>query len=242
MRHMVALFIQIWWLVSVAWAQQPAGAPSEVLPQPIQQAVDPLVRMVARPIADGWVRPGVGSAVHVRLANLGEAVQGEIVIHAEGVGFTEVTHRRRVDLPAGARRDISLPWKGPSRTTTLNIEFRAGRRSVVAPVQVRVVSDGDVLFGVIGDDAAGAQTITTTTRNGVPSRAYQESLEDPRAVRTGMLAIAGMPETSFSYQSFNGLIWLDADPTQLTPGQAEALRAFVAEGGHLWVSVTERWR
>lgn len=242
-------------------AAQPAPEPEPELeqmqgPSSIFGALtDPLVRMSARPVGDGWVRPGEWGTLHVRLANLGDPLEGELVVRARGTTLEEVVHRRKVELPAGTRRDISLPWRGPMGLGEHTVDFIAGRRSVSAPIKINRVEPSDVLIGVIGDDAGGIQTLRATHAGAVPARdpmppigemfAFDDEDEEQpvsRVVRTGLLPLVALPEHEHGYAAFNEVVWLDADPSALSPGRAAALRGWVAGGGHLVLTVTDRWR
>lgn len=230
-------------LVSPA-AAQPASPDTDAPQSVISQLTDPLVRMRARPLADGWVRSGEWTAIHVRLDNLGDAVDGELIVRSMGHDFTEVVHRRHVELPSGARREISLPWIGPQRGGMQRVDFVAGRRSVAEEFPVRALAPKDVLIGVIGEASGGVQSVRSASVLPVPEREPAEvNPDDPaREVRAGLIPIAALPERPQSLTAFNWLVWIDADPSALRPGQTEALRAYVASGGHLMITVTERWQ
>jgi hypothetical protein len=260
MRGLLVMIFALFVAASPAAAQPapaPAPAPDELEgPTSIFGALtDPLVRIAVRPVGDGWVRPGEWGTLHVRLANLGDPLEGELVVRARGTTLEEVVHRRVVELPAGTRRDISLPWRGPMGLGEHTVAFNAGRRSVSATFKVNRVEPGDVLIGVVGDDAGGIQTLRATHTGPVPARdpmpptgttfAFDEDDEDEpafRTVRTGLMPLVALPEHEHGYAAFNEVVWLDADPSALSPGRAAALRGWVAGGGHLVLTVTDRWR
>jgi hypothetical protein len=248
-RAVAALLVSLT-VCAPALAQTPPDPAAQEPQGWLGSLTDPLVRMKAAPAGDGWVRPGEWSSIHVRLDNLGPAVEGDLVLRLRGDGLTEVEHRRRVELAAGTRRELSLPIKGPHRAGQFELQFQAGRRSVAGAIALRTLPEDDVLIGVIGQDAAGLQTVRAATGHAVPARDEVPYVHDdsdgaavgPRAVRVGLLPIEALPEHGHGYQSFNQIVWIDADPTALSPTRAAALRHYVADGGHLVLTVTDRWR
>ncbi|TVQ89965.1 MAG: hypothetical protein EA397_13475 [Deltaproteobacteria bacterium] len=246
---LLALFMAL--LVGVGWAQdaepepeQPpavSGGPSSVF----GTLTDPLVRMSVRPLAGGHFRPGEWTGLIVRLENLGDDLQGEIATEISGQDFHSIGVRRTVELPAGSRRELVLPIKGPTRVDRLRVDFRAGRRSTYAEARMRPIGTSDLLIGVIGEDLAGVNGLHEVDRMASrlpPGRGNIYDASRDRGVRSGLLPVSSLPEHPQLFEPFNWLVWLDADPSSLTPAQAEALHSYIASGGHLVLTVTERWR
>ncbi|MFT7520531.1 MAG: hypothetical protein ACI9MC_002680 [Kiritimatiellia bacterium] len=212
----------------------------------LQQLTDTKIRIKATPSADGILRDGEWSSVHVTLENLGDPVVGTLRIDTRTASGAE-TYRRRVELPSGARKDLLLYYKPGTLGTTRRIDFSAGTRSRSVEYRARFAQRGDVAIGVLGDTAAGIQSIQNTSSSAVPARAPQATSEfddqdDPRKVHVGLIALHNAPDRSQGYDAFNWLVWPQADPSKLTPAQVDAVRHWVAGGGHLFLTATTNWR
>lgn len=212
----------------------------------VTDLADPLVRIKATQVGDGLVRGSEWAALHVDLANLGEPLVGELIVETRN-GTDTRRYRREVELPAGARKTVRLLYKPGLGGQTRRVDFLAGRRSVAAEVPMRWVSQDEVAIGVIGEDAVGLPVVRTTWSGRVPARAPMPDLGsfaqgDSRTVHVGLIPEAQVPDRANGLDVFNWLVWVDADPTALAPEQLAALRAWVAGGGHLLLTVTERWR
>lgn len=212
----------------------------------IQQMTDPLVRMDARITGDGLVRDGEWANLHVRLANLGEPLEGTLVLHTRTAQAEDIVYRRRVELPAGSRKDVRLLFKAGLGNDVRRVDFEAGARSIAVESRIRYVDENDVAIGIIGEDSGGLQTVRTAWPDPVPGRAPSGGSgldkSQPRNVRLGLIPVAQVPDRPQGLDTFNWVVWPDADPTKLSPEQTAALRAWVAGGGHLFLTVTERWR
>jgi hypothetical protein len=62
------------------------------------------------------------------------------------------------------------------------------------------------------------------------------------ALRVARVTPATLPDTWLGYNALDAMIWSDPRPDQLSGAQAEALRRWVLEGGHLVVAVDEQWQ
>jgi hypothetical protein len=247
-------FLLAWLIAAPAHAQDPAP-PAEApeagqgggAVQGIQALTDPLVRMRATAVGDGLVRDEEWSSLHVQLANLGEPLVGDLVVYTRTSDGEDLPYRRRVELPAASRKDISLLWKPGVGGGTRRVVFEAGRRTIDAEFPIRFAGSDDVLIGVIGEDAVGLNKVRDTWAGRVPARAPMElgqAWDDDvdRAVFVGLIPETDVPDRVNGLDAFNWLVWPDADPTELSTEQAAAIRAYVAGGGHLLLTVTERWR
>jgi len=109
-------------------AQQPAAdtdAEQDGIIDNIAALADPLVRMKVTPVADGIARNGEWSTMHVRLANLGDPVQGTLAVSTRTSAGETLVFRRQVELPAGVQKEVHLLYKpgmgGTSRTVDLSL-------------------------------------------------------------------------------------------------------------------------
>ena len=247
LRMLFVALVTLGLLASPAMAQDETDTDGgEGLLETVTDLADPLVRIKATPIADGLVRNGEWATMHVRLDNLGEPLVGELVITSRSALGESHRYSRQVELPAGARKEIRFLYKPGVGGPTRRIDFLAGRRTVGAEVPIRLVDANDVALAVIGEDAGGLNVVRDTWSGRVPARAAMASDNSfggsNRAVDVGLIAVAHVPDRANGLDIFNAVVWLDADPSKLSPEQAAALRAYVAGGGHLLLTVTDRWR
>lgn len=251
-RWMLTLFVTLaLGLVPVSTRAQTAetDAPSGVI-ETVKSLADPQVTMQAVSIADGLVRSDEWAILHVRLKNRGDRLRGTLLTSGTGPNMETRTFMKPVDLEKGVTKDIQLLYQPPRSGQTIRILLDAGRRSVQVEVPIRRVAEDDVAIGVLGIDPVGVQSIKDTYHGIVPGRAPIPDLDEvnddgeinSRSVKVGLIPTTTAPSRPEGYAIYNWLIWVDADPTQLTPDQFAALKAHIASGGNLFITVTDRWR
>ena len=102
-------------------AGHPASGRSDVDPGPVASGEPALVRLSARPLLGGHVRPGSWVGVRVHLENDGPAVRGELRL--TGGAQQGSRYSVEVELPTGARQDHLLytqpTWSGGRLTASL---------------------------------------------------------------------------------------------------------------------------
>ncbi len=251
-RWMLTLFVTLaLGLVPVPTRAQAAetDAPSGVI-ETVKSLADPQVTMQAVSIADGLVRSDEWAILHVRLKNRGDRLRGTLLTSGTGPNMETRTFMKPVDLEKGVTKDIQLLYQPPRSGQTIRLLLDAGRRSVEVEVPIRRVAEDDVAIGVLGIDPVGVQSIKDTYHGIVPGRAPIPRLDElnddgeinSRSVNVGLIPTTTAPSRPEGYAIYNWLIWVDADPTQLTPDQFSALKAHIASGGNLFITVTDRWR
>jgi ABC-type transport system involved in multi-copper enzyme maturation permease subunit len=202
------------------------------------------LRMEARPLADGVAREGLPTTVRVRLENGGVDTSGTLTyVQPTFDGGSPRTWVRPVELAAGARKEVLLDLvPGGGGDQVLTFVGDDGRRAV-AVVSFQVASGDDVGIAVIGRDALGLPALLRDATSGpVPARAYRGRSQGDRAVRVGLVAPEALPQHGTAWGAVDWIVWPDADPTRCSEAQLDALRAFVVEGGHLLITVSDTWR
>ncbi|MCA9489053.1 MAG: hypothetical protein KC621_04005 [Myxococcales bacterium] len=203
------------------------------------------LRMTARPLADGWVREGDWTTIAVQVDNLGAATVGTIELVETALdASTPRTYRRDLELPAGTRKVVTmLVVPGINLgDRTLSLTTREGRQAV-APLRFQSVSEDDVVVAVIGNDPLGLPAeLTDATQEPVPGRRFRGRASGDRRVRTGLVAPAAMPHHSRGWATVDEIVWPAADPSSLGTAEVEALIGWVADGGHLVLTVSDTWR
>jgi hypothetical protein len=215
----------------LAWADPPTAA------DPLQPDARGLA-MRARPIADGLVRAGGLAAVDVTLVNLGPDAAGELTIRERvGADLTAVDYRRSVELAKGSKKRVTLPLvvgMDPVHPVQLNLGDRGLERQVV----FRTAPDTAVTVAVIGEDALGIQALGKTWGGFVPGPRPRQGAE-ARDVMVGLIDPDALPDRSAVYRSFDWVVWPKPKAGQLDPARIDALLGWVADGGHLFVTVSD---
>jgi hypothetical protein len=191
-------------------------------PAPVASGEPALLRLTARPLMGGSVRPGSWLGVQVHLENDGPAVRGELRL--TGGAQQGSRYSTEVELPTGARQDHLLyaqpAWSGARLTASLVVDedVRAEQRVALTTLDPYITT----VFIVAERPEAIASGIRgiATTQGQVMARVLTVSPEDlpPRAEAWGVV---------------DRLVWQDADPARLTPEQLDALTTWVGAGGRL---------
>lgn len=194
------------------------------------------------PLADGLVREADWAAIRVELENRAGPTTVSLSLEELDISSGDSNHYERVvDLPQGARKDVYLYYRPGFGSSDRELEVVLGRKPFSAPFKVHRASDADVLVGVIGDDPQGLPVVRDTWNREVPGgHLRQEATE--RAVYTGLVPVAGMPDRPQAYAPLDWVVWPRADATEASAEDLEALLAWVADGGHLLVTVSDTWR
>lgn len=235
------------WAVLLAAALALAPSPAEAAPTPEEiEQIERLfrLRMDARPLADGFVREGHPTTIRVRLENAGPDTSGELTyVQTTFDGSSARTWTRPVELSAGSRKEVLLdvvPGGGGEQVVTY---AGSDGRQAVGVAKFQVLSADDVTVAVIGRDALGLPALLRDATSGpVPARVYRQAASGDRVVRVGLVAPEAMPRHSTAWAAADWVIWPDADPSAVSEGQLTALRGWVADGGHLLLTVSDTWR
>jgi len=219
-----------------ARAQTGAGVASgKVLP----------VAVKATPLFDGLVREDTLAAVRVQAVNrVPKDMSGALHFRHETFEGIAGTWTLPVELPKQGRKDWTFYYK-PDWGSDQRLEMSGLLEPITVPFRVEQFGEDAVLIGVVGIDAQGVNSVHATSPGGVPGRKLMkspmhESVE--RVVRVGLTELAALPDRPTGYRSLNWVVWPDADPSSLTPEQMDALLGWVADGGHLFMSVSDSWR
>lgn len=196
--------------------------------------------MRVEPLGDGVVRGDRWSAMRVTVVNLGPATTATLAIEGGAVGGESVGYERPIELPQGARKDVTVPYVpgtgfGPRRVV---LGADDGRMKA-AEVALRTLAPDDVAVAVIGDDPLGVQVVTDTWAGPVPGPAARPLASGPRAVRVGAVPLATMPDRSALWGAFDTVVWPRPDPSEIDRARLDALLGWVADGGHLVVVVAD---
>ncbi|MEZ4321199.1 MAG: ABC transporter permease [Myxococcota bacterium] len=236
LRRWIAAGIAVLLAVSVGMSV-PAQAQQPNQPIPLQDDF----LMVAEPLGEGIARPDEWAALRVKIVNRGNNAVGQLVM-TERSGTETQTFSRPVELPQGVRKDVIVLYRpnASTRDREVTLQTREGRIARAA-FRIEAARPEDTTIGVLGTDLLGMQKIRQA-QGGVPGRAPRGYTSDPRRVYLGLIEPGVLPAHSAGYAAFDQIVWPRADPTALDPAQLAALQGFVADGGHLLLTVTENWK
>jgi len=199
--------------------------------------------MRVHPLADGMLRTGSWTVLRLQVANGAPSMNATVrIVERDIEGGTDIPYSRQVQLPTGAVKEIDLYYRPGWNARVRKVELitPAGTREIEFLTQS--VSEETVTIGVLGDDTFGLPIIQQTWPKAVPGNVPRPTADAERPVRTGLIPLASMPERSMGYAALNWIVWPEADPSRISPEQMAALQAWVADGGHLVVSVSDRWQ
>lgn len=197
-------------LIVSALAPVPVGAASSV-------TIDARPLLGGRYLAGGWL------AVAVTLANQGSPTQGHLSAESEAGAV-----RRHVELPAGARKLVTLYVQPGGFQRQLTIRYTEPNGTVEAAVEVRVLDTATDQVAIVGDGGGAIRTgVLGTPDSGAP---------DPI-----LLAVADVPERPEPLAGISTLVWA-ADGEALSDGQRRSIERWVADGGQLVVIGGADWQ
>src|SRR5688500_17809695 len=217
----IAAFMLVLVSAGTALAQGPSPRTS---PQP-SPALNADLIIEATPLLGGHVRPGAWAAVNVLVTNNGPAVSGELRIR--GPAQTQSRYGVEAELPTGAKQQFTLYAQTAVFGSRVNIELVDGDQ-VLQTQQVRIHSHD-------------AYSPTAAVIAEHPERLLDAVTDAMRNVDQGVnpvvisLRIADLPARVEAWAAIDRLVWQDADASQLTDEQIEALRLWVGAGGELVV-------
>ncbi|MCB9677373.1 MAG: hypothetical protein H6737_19860 [Alphaproteobacteria bacterium] len=235
LRRWIAAGLSVW-LAAVLAFSSPAQA-QQGPPIPLQDDF----LMVAEPLGEGISRADEWAALRVKIVNRGKNAVGRLVM-VERSGTESQTFSRPVELPQGVRKDVIVLYRpnASSRDREVTLQTTSGRIAH-APFRIEAARPEATTVGVLGIDLLGMQKIRDA-QGEVPSHRPREYSPDPRKVLVGLVEPGVLPSHSAGWAAFDQLVWPAADPTKLDPGQLAALTGWVADGGHLTLTVTENWK
>jgi len=180
--------------------------------------------MTSKVLLDGHARLGSWAAIVVDLVNDGPAVSGELRLTGGSQGRTR--YAVSVDLPTGSHIQKTL-WAQPSVfRSTFDIALVAADGTQVAGNSLRVVNHDafSPLVAIVAERPQGLTPGVTAAMNA-----------NPQATASTVITLtpADLPDRVEGWGPLDRLIWQDASFSQLSSGQLEALRGWVAAGGRL---------
>ncbi len=205
------------------------------------------IRMRAEVVFDGRVQTNRWSCAMVTVENIGEAIDGQLVLRG---GVTDDTaeplrYTRAIDVGRKARKRVFLYFEteGWAGEWTIELVGRGGRGALlaIAPMRTSTVEGEDVVVAVVGEDPMGLNVLREAWPGAVPGHP-EVSQWERRRVHLSLATPEAMPDRWLGYNVVDVLVWTGPDPTGMSDDQLSALAHFVGNGGTLVVTVTDGWQ
>ena len=195
-----------------------------LLAMPASVAAAGPVTIEARTLVGGRFEAGGWAAISISLANDGEPTDGFVAIDSE-----DGTVRRPVDLPAGARKQVSLYVRPPNfaRVVTVRFEDRSGNQLATTEAEVQVLERTTGHVAIVGDGGGNLRPQLIARAAGLP---------EPIP-----MSAADLPDRPEPLRGLEAIIWA-ADSGSVTEVQRRTLERWIASGGQLVVLGGPDWQ
>ena len=182
------------------------------------------VSLEVRPLLGGRFETGGWLALSVRLTNDGPPVSGNLL-----AGTSDGTARRPVELPAGARKQVTLYVRPQAFQRKIEVRFEQDSTVLAkAEAELQVLDTSNAAHVVIVGDGSGSLRAQLVSRGA--------GLPEPIS-----LLPADLPERAEPLAGIEVIVWA-ADSTALDPAQIRSLERWVAAGGQLVVLGGPDWQ
>lgn len=197
-----------------------AGSKAASPPDPAQTG--PNLTLQVEPYFHGQFKYGEWLPLRVTLANDGAPFVGQVRVETQAL--TSNAWVTPVELPTGARKQLTVYTLPPSFVQTLRVRVMSGNQEVARQnATVRVQPNSTYLVGVLASPAE-----TFNALNGIMLKT-----ETARPVHPLTLTLADLPDRPEGLRVLDALIISNVDTSALPPEAARALQSWVAEGGRL---------
>ena len=181
------------------------------------------VDMQLRALMGGRYEVGGWVAVAVTLVNEGEPTQGDLTAETGGG-----TVQRFVEMPAGARKVVTLYVQPDAFQRRITIEYREPNGTVEAEVEVRAMEQSGSQLVIVGDGDGTLRPQITA--------AAGEGAAEPLVIAPG-----DIPERPEPLNGVATMVWA-ADGSALSEAQRRSLERWVGDGGELLLVGGADWQ
>ncbi|HEX9027761.1 MAG TPA: hypothetical protein VF823_01220, partial [Anaerolineales bacterium] len=215
--HILALATLLSVLVSglgqPALAQSPAG-----------------VSLTAQAGLDGICKNGQWIPIRVQVENQGSDLEGRLEARLAVAPDRQTIYAQAIHLPNPSRKEISLPVYPEGFLSTIEVVLVAGGKVVAqTTLNINCLSTTDAVYGVLAASPSAFGRLAGPGRPGGRATIAQ-------------LTLADLPEQPQVLGMLDVLLISDTDTGALTPGQHQALAAWVNAGGKLVVTGGPEWQ
>ena len=181
------------------------------------------IQIEARGLLGGRYAVGGWVGIAVTLVNDGEPTQGTL-----GAATESGAVQRFVEMPAGARKEVTLYLQPEAFQRQVTIQFQEPNGTVKAVVETRVLEQSSSQFAIVGDGPGTLRPqLSTGDGIGVPA---------PLS-----LTLADLPERSEPLEGLSAIVWAD-DSSGLNEAQRRSIERWVANGGQLVIVGGADWQ
>lgn len=168
---------------------------------------------------NGWV------PVYVVAENKGEDIDGEIQVQTTGNMGNRVLYTQPAILPTQSRKQFTLYVYVANYARDLTVQLVQRNKTVVEQkVQIEPLDEQQFLVGVLSDDVAALNYLAGLSPIG------------KGRYHIAHLGLSDLPAQGYALSGLDALIVHNVDTAQLTEAQRNALRGWIAFGGHLIVT------
>jgi hypothetical protein len=180
------------------------------------------VDIEVRPLLGGRYQAGGWAAIAVTLVNDGAPSDGFVIADTP-----DGTVRTRVDMPAGARKGLTLYLRPQAFAREVQVRYEAAEGSVTATAELRAFERASNQAAIVGDGAGNLRPQLIGDSETVP---------EPIG-----LAPVDLPDRPEPLAGLAAIVWA-ADSTVLSQAQRHSLERWVASGGQLIVVGGADWQ
>lgn len=182
------------------------------------------LKIDARAGLDGYYKINEWLPVQVIVANDGPDRDGEIQLQVAGNQGERVLYTQRAILPAKSRKQFTLYAFVENYTRELIVKLVEGEDTTAeARIAVEPLTAQDFLCGVVSNDVSALNYLA-----GLPPIGSGR-------VHVAHLTLSDLPAQGRALGALDALILHNIDSSPMSVGQREALRGWIAFGGHLIV-------
>lgn len=162
--------------------------------------------------------------VQVVITNDGPDIDGEIQLQVADNGTSEVLYTQQAILPTKSRKQYTLYAFVKNYTRELTVKLVQGRTVVTeAQVSIEPLTAQDFLCGVVSHDVSALNYLAGLSPIG------------SGRMHVAHLALSDLPGQGRTLGALDALILHNIDSSLMTNAQRDALRGWIAFGGHLIV-------
>lgn len=177
---------------------------------------------------DGYYKDRRWLPVRVQVANDGPPVEALVSVAVDpGFGAPQALYETPVSLPTPSRKALTLYVFGDALISRLTVRLVDSQgRDVLAETETNALvelNSADLLYGVVSSEHPALDFLAD-----LPGRSARSAV--------AYLDVDDLPEQAAPWNSFDSLIFANADTTRLSSAQQHGLQAWLATGGQLIVS------
>ncbi len=197
---------------------------------PVAAQNDPIT-LTAELGFDSYSRRDEWTPVRVTVANSGSDVDGFIVVEQSGNSAGEIIrYQTPISLPGQSRKTVTLYVGIDKYQSRVTVKLDSGGRTLAeASTTNQQVGEDEQLYAIISGEPVDMAVLKQATPSG--ENAY-----------LAYITLDQLPAAGPAWDALDLLVLNDADTATLSSAQVNALRGWLAAGGHLVITGGPNWR